>query len=86
MNRKVLFVAMIFFAGCGADRALFPGFFDRNLGDYTEERQSLEHRYLRKEITYAQYLDLKAKLEDEYNKGEQHRRAIVENQPVEAPR
>lgn len=81
--RIELFIVVAFFcAGCGGEFAKFPGVFSEpHLVDYRENQDMLEHRYLRKELTYAQYLEEKKKLDDSYAKGERHRQSVVENGP-----
>ena len=41
---------------------------DPHFGNYKEKLDALEKQYLEKEITYAQYLEQKTVLDDQYNK------------------
>ena len=41
---------------------------DPHFGNYKEKLDALEKQYLEKEITYAQYLEQKTALDDQYNK------------------
>jgi hypothetical protein len=78
MQRLALLIIVFFVVGCsyGADR-ISSLVKDPDFAAYQEKMDNVESRYLHKEITYAQYLEQKKHLDDQYSKGVQHRRALA---------
>ena len=70
--KKVLLSCLVFvFLGCSYEMETYikkPGTIlkDPLTVDYRQEMNDLERAYLRKEMTYAQYLDRKNELEESY--------------------
>ena len=52
---------------------------DPHFAQHQQQLDNLEHSYLRKEITYAKYLEEKRRLEDQYDGEVQHRQNVIEN-------
>ena len=50
---------------------------DPHFADYKEKRDNLEIKYLRKEITYAEYVEQKGRLDETYDKEVQERTNII---------
>ena len=50
---------------------------DPHFTRYKEERDDLEHRYLQKAITFAEYTEKMKELDDKYSKEVQERDAII---------
>jgi len=50
---------------------------DPHFAEYEKKQQALEHQYLQKEITYAQYLEKKGELEDQYTKEVDDRNKVI---------
>lgn len=53
---------------------------DPHFGNYKEKLDALEKQYLEKEITYAQYLEQKTALDDQYNKEVEERNQKIMGQ------
>lgn len=83
-NWNLLFV-VLFIVGCsyGVDR-ISTLVKDPDFAAYQEKKDDLESRYLRKQITYAQYLSQKKQLDDQYTKGVQHRQALADDAASQA--
>ncbi|MCB9747643.1 MAG: hypothetical protein H6755_04460 [Candidatus Omnitrophica bacterium] len=54
-------------------------FRDPHYDHYKNELEAIESAYLKKEMSYAQYLDKKQELENKYSKEVQEREAIIES-------
>lgn len=52
--------------------------------DYRHDLDVLEQRYIRKEISYVEYLEKKHRIEEDYARQERKRRDTVENTSQEA--
>ena len=50
---------------------------DAHFADYQEKLDALESDYLKKKITYADYLQKKKEIDEKYNKEVQERRNVV---------
>ena len=50
---------------------------DPHYAEYQAQLDALEHRYLQKEISYAEYLDKKSQLEDTYTKEVNERTEVI---------
>ncbi|MCK5178434.1 MAG: hypothetical protein KAR32_02810 [Candidatus Omnitrophica bacterium] len=72
----VLFFALVLF-GCsyGQNYLKNPETFirDPHFSEYKERRDDLERQYLHKEITYAQYIEQKDRLDETYDREVQER-------------
>ena len=88
--KKILFVMMAgFLMGCasGADtvKSLIedpPALLrDPQFSSYQEQVENLERSYLHKEISYADYLERRRRLDDDYNQVIQERQRTIENNP-----
>ncbi|MDP2653010.1 MAG: hypothetical protein Q8Q08_03155 [Candidatus Omnitrophota bacterium] len=55
---------------------------DPDFAQYQEQSDALESRYLRKDITYAEYLERKKQLDEQYAGHVQKQRETVENPDV----
>ncbi len=53
---------------------------DPHFGNYKDKLDALEKEYLEKKITYAQYLEQKAALDDQYNKEVEERNQKIMGQ------
>lgn len=53
---------------------------DPHFGNYKEKLDALEKQYLGKDITYAQYLEQKIALDDQYNKEVEERNQKIMGQ------
>ena len=53
---------------------------DPHFGNYKEKLDALEKQYLEKEITYAQYLEQKTALDDQYTKEVEERNQKIMGQ------
>jgi hypothetical protein len=78
MTKKFfLFLTVLALCGCsyGQDYLEDPGSLirDPHFAAYQEKRDDLELRYLRKEITYAEYVEEKDALDQTYDKEIQER-------------
>ena len=51
---------------------------DPHFMHYKEKRDDLERRYLRKKITYAEYIEQRQKLDDQYDSDVNRRTAIIQ--------
>lgn len=82
---------VVFFTafGCSGERILtimdepVKLFEDPLSVDYQNDLDTLERRYIRKEISYVDYLEKKRRIEDDYARQVQKRRDTVENVPQE---
>ena len=80
MKRSHLLLAGLLLTGCSTQYGQLPAILeDPAFAAYQDKQDALEGRYLRKEMTYAQYLEEKKRLDDQYSKGVQSRQAVVEN-------
>lgn len=75
--KNIFFVVLMFvMMGCSAGKEKLETYIDEpgtilkdpNFTSYKEESDALEKQYLRKKITYAEYLDKKKELDDNYAK------------------
>ena len=87
--RVVTGVLLFSSAGCSGERILTMmdepvKFLEDPLSvNYQNDLDALERRYLRKDISYVEYLEKKQRIEDDYARQEQKRRDTVENVPLE---
>lgn len=90
-NILVVFL-VVFFAGCAETSQRIdsivddPGtiFQDPGFAAYEQELNTLEKQYLQKEITYAQYLEGKKQLEENYERDVKHQETEVDD-PLNSP-
>jgi len=54
---------------------------DPHFGNYKEKRDALESQYLKKEITYAEYVGQMNELDDNYSREVQERDEIIHADP-----
>lgn len=71
MRQTVIFLCLIFLTGCAEKIESIiddPGTLlkDPGFAGYQQRLDELESRYLRKEMTYAEYLEKKKAIEDNY--------------------
>lgn len=85
MNKKFLILSLFVLAGCSYGQEKLetyieePGYFikDPHFAQYQEGLDALERDYLEKKITYAQYLEQKQALDEQYEKEIQQRDAVI---------
>lgn len=81
----ILIVFSLMLAGCADKIQSYidePKTFlkDPHFDNYKDGLEALESSYLKKEISYAEYLDKKEKLDNQYSKEVQAREAIIQSQ------
>lgn len=81
MKKSLLLVCALVLFGCtyGQDYLEKPSSFirDPHFSAYKNNRDELESSYLRKEITYAEYIEQKNKIDEQYSKEVQERNSKV---------
>jgi hypothetical protein len=82
MTKKILvLMCALMLLGCsyGKDYLENPEKFirDPHFAAYKDKRDALESSYLRKEITYAEYIEQRDKLDDQYDKEVQKRTSVI---------
>lgn len=85
MKNIILFIFLLLILGCSAGREKLETYIeepkylieDPHFAAYQGKRDALEHEYLGKKITYAEYLERKKELDDQYEKEVKERNAIV---------
>jgi len=84
MKKSTLLLCMLVLFGCsyGQDYLRNPGSFirDPHFTEYKDKRDNLERSYLHKEITYAEYIEQKNKIDEQYSKEVQERNSKVISQ------
>ncbi|HLF18290.1 MAG TPA: hypothetical protein VI749_05265 [Candidatus Omnitrophota bacterium] len=84
--KKALFVSLtLLLAGCAYEGQTLKDYLedpraiiqDPHFTDYKQQRDDLEGQYLRKEITYAEYVERMDELDNDYTKEVQERDAIL---------
>lgn len=84
MKKSILVLCMVALFGCsyGQDYLRNPTSFirDPHFTEYKNNRDDLERTYLHKEITYAEYLEQKNKIDEQYSKEVQERNSKVISQ------
>jgi hypothetical protein len=80
MKRFTLGAAILIFAGCSAATEPVGNMIrDKQFDQYKTTLDQLESDYLQKTITYAQYLEKKKAVEDEYQGKIDGRRELIQN-------
>ena len=84
MKKSLLVLSMLVIFGCsyGQDYLKNPTSFirDPHFTEYKNNRDDLESSYLNKEITYAEYIEQKNKIDEQYSKEVQERNSKVISQ------
>ena len=84
MKKIILLLCMLVLFGCsyGQDYLRNPSSFirDPHFTEYKDNRDDLERSYLHKEITYAEYIEQKNKVDEQYSKEVQERNSKVISQ------
>lgn len=84
MKKIILLLCMLVLFGCsyGQDYLRNPSSFirDPHFTEYKNNRDDLERSYLHKEITYAEYIEQKNKVDEQYTKEVQERNSKVISQ------
>jgi len=84
MKKITLLLCMLVLLGCsyGQDYLRNPSSFirDPHFTEYKDNRDDLERSYLHKEITYAEYIEQKNKVDEQYTKEVQERNSKVISQ------
>ena len=87
MKKWLLFVLLTVFMGCEYGAEKVRTYIDEpqtliqdpHFMGYQEKMDALESSYLRKEMTYAEYLEQKKQLEEDYSREVQKRRETIES-------
>ena len=81
MKKGLLLVCVLVLFGCtyGQDYLENPSSFirDPHFTEYKNNRDDLERSYLHKEITYAEYIEQKDKIDEKYSKEVQERNSKI---------
>ena len=81
MKKSLLLLSVLVLFGCtyGQDYLDNPTSFirDPHFTEYKNSRDDLESSYLRKEITYAEYIEQKNKVDEQYSKEVQERNSKI---------
>lgn len=81
MKKSLLLICVLVLFGCtyGRDYLENPSSFirDPHFTAYKKDRDDLERTYLHKEITYAEYIEKKNKIDEQYSKEVQERNSKV---------
>jgi hypothetical protein len=82
MKYFLICVGFLFVVGCGAQMPLKNMVRDQQFGKYQAALEQLESDYLQKKISYAQYLEQKNRVEEDYQQKIDSRRNLIQNQNV----
>jgi len=85
MKKIILFLTLVFMFGCSYEGKQLGSYLedpgsiikDPHFEEYQSKRDDLESQYLRKEITYAEYLEKLNELEEMYSKEVQERQQVI---------
>lgn len=81
IKKSLLLFCALVLAGCsyGQNYLKNPEMLirDPHFADYKEKRDDLERQYLRKEITYVEYVEGKDRLDEKYDREVQERTDII---------
>lgn len=85
-NMRLLLAVLLMFAGCSYGKQHVESMLDNPprvfedplYVDYQQQLDALESRYLNQEISYAEYVEKKGDLEDQYTQEADRRQEIVE--------
>lgn len=81
MKKALAVLCLLALFGCASGQNYLdePEWFikDPHFADYKNQRDDLEVQYLHKEITYAEYVEQKSKLDEKYDREVQERNSKV---------
>lgn len=79
MKRLIVLLGLLVVMGCTYEQEYREGSFlrDPHFTAYKNNRDALESSYLKKEITYAEYIEQRDHLDDQYAKEVQKRTAVI---------
>ncbi len=80
MKKFIICAGILFIAGCATQEPIKNIIRDQQFSGYKAELDQLEKDYLKKDITYAEYLKEKKRVEDEYQQKIDDRQNLIENQ------
>ena len=88
MKKMIIFILAVGLLGCSYGKQHVEYMLDNPPGvladplyeDYEAHLDALERQYLRKEISYADYVEQKQELEDQYARESNKRIAIIEGE------
>ena len=79
MKRYLGIFSLLLIVGCSAADPVKNIIRDKEFATYSETLDQLESDYVQKKITYAEYLEKKQKVEDNYQQQIDSRRDIIQN-------
>lgn len=84
--KRIALSFLFLFAGCAAyeQEPIKTIMADPHFSKYQEEADALESSYLKKEITYADYLAQKKELDEKYNKEVKEREDILHDHQLDS--
>jgi len=82
MIHGIVLLLVLFFAGCSSSPTedLKTLISDPHYGQYQQKLDDLEHQQLSGTISYAEYLERKKQLDEDYTKEVQDRETIIHGQ------
>ncbi|MCB9756824.1 MAG: hypothetical protein H6753_00190 [Candidatus Omnitrophica bacterium] len=80
MKLFLIGIGFLFILGCSAQTPLKNIIRDRQFSEYNSTLEQLESDYLQKKISYAQYLEQKNRVEEDYQQKIDTRRNLIQNQ------
>lgn len=86
MNRFVICAGLLFIVGCSSQGTIKDIIRDQQFSGYKVELEQLEKDYLQKKISYAEYLDKKKHVEEQYQRKIDTREQLLRNQNSEGTR
>ena len=79
MKRFIICAGLLILAGCASEGPVKNIIRDQQFADYQGTLDQLEHEYLHKKISYADYLEKKKRVEEQYQRQVETRREMIEN-------
>ncbi len=80
MKCLMLCVGLLFAAGCASQGPIKSIIRDQQFSEYKTTLEQLEKDYLKKKLSYAEYLQQKKRVEENYQQKIDARQALIENQ------
>lgn len=80
MQYVLICVGLLLITGCSASMPLNNIIQDQQFKQYQSALEQVESDYLRKKITYVQYLEQKNRIETDYQRQIDSRRTMIQNQ------
>lgn len=80
MKFFLISMSFLFVFGCSMQTPLKNIIRDRQFSEYRSTLEQLETDYLQKKISYAQYLEQKNRVEENYQQKIDSRRHLIQNQ------